>query len=287
MIKDVNIVLAVRDEHGPIFRELIELISECLLGCGIAVSCTTNKVLDDRLNLFLGAVMFLPPEMFARIRAHPRGYVVFQLEALDGEHGFSSHWPAYVEFLRHAGQVWDYSRRNERYLAQHGLGNVRYIPLGYSPRLDRMPIGAAADIDVLFYGSVTPRRRQILDELQRRGCKTVQLFSKYGAERDAHIARAKIQLNVHQFETSHLEQLRLSYLLNNRRFVVSETPDENPYGDGVVFCDYKDIVDRCVDYLRPEMDAERMRVAESGHDHLKRIPMASAIGKAIAELTSG
>jgi hypothetical protein len=286
-IKEVNIVHTVMGEHGPIYQEMIELITECLQGSGVAVSCTANKVIDDRLNLFVGAVMFLPPEVFARIRAHPRGYIVFQTEALDSEHGFASRWPAYFEFLGGARQVWDYSQRNMRYLAERGLANVRYVPLGYSSRLERIPMAADTDIDILFYGSVTPRRRQILDELQQRGYNTVQLYSKYGPIRDAHIARAKIQLNVHQFETPHLEHLRHSYLLNNRCFIVSETSDENPYGDGVVFCDYKDIVDRCAYYLKPEMEAERIRIAQSGHEHLKRVPMASSLGKAIAEIRSG
>jgi len=36
-------------------------------------------------------------------------------------------------------------------------------------------------------------------------------------------------LNIHQSETLQLEQLRVAYLLNNKRFVVSETSADNLY----------------------------------------------------------
>src|SRR5262249_18781845 len=162
--------------------------------------------------------------------------------------------------------VWDYSPQNVRYLAELGDDNVHYIPVGYSPRLERIKDAAAQDIDILFFGAISERRRLILDQLHKAGFRTAALFGQYGEGRDAQIARGKIQLNVHQFATSHLEQLRLAYLLNNRRFVVSETASDNPYGDGVVFCHYDEIVARCAEYLRPGMDAERARVAQLGHD---------------------
>ena len=212
------------------------------------------------------------------------GYIVFQLEVLNSEQGHASNYPAYIELLRGAEQIWDYSPQNVQYLAQLGLTKVRYIPLGYSRRLDRISDVGKHDIDVLFYGSASPRRSQIMEALSNRGFRTKSLFGKYGPERDAYIARAKLVLNIHCFETTQLEQVRLSYLLNNKRFVVSETSDSNPYGDGVVFCDYQDIVARCAYYLGPGMDAERRRIAELGYQSLQKIPMAVSVVNALLEL---
>ena len=150
--------------------------------------------------------------------------------------------------------------------------------------LDRITDAGAHDIDILFYGSTSPRRSQIMEKLTSRGFRTASLFGKYGPDRDAYIARARLVLNIHCFETTHLEQVRLSYLLNNKRFVVSETSDNNPYGNGVVFCDYQDIVDRCAHYLRPGMEEERTRIAEIGYEGLQRIPMTNSIINAFAKL---
>lgn len=147
-----------------------------------------------------------------------------------------------------------------------------------------IPDRGEQDIDILLFGATADRRKKIVEELRRRGFKAELLFGAYGAVRDSYIARTKVQLNIHQFETSQLEQLRLSYLLNNKRFVVSEATADNPYGDGVVFCKYEEIVERCEYYLKPGMDLERKRIAELGYDHLKRIPTARSMIDALAEL---
>jgi hypothetical protein len=283
-VKELNIAFVVKDHHGPIFRELIELLTECLQSAGVSTSCTINAVMPDRLNVFVGATMFLPPELMAKFQKLPYGYVVFQLEALHDSHGFSSWRPAYFEFLRGAKQVWDYSAQNGGYLARLGIADVRYIPVGYSRQLVRIAQRDQRDIDVMFYGSVTARRRQILTELQHSDLKVEVLFGKYGPERDDFLARAKIQLNIHQFDTNQLEQLRLSYLLNNRCFVISEVCDQNPYGDGVVFCEYKDVVSVCKHYLQPGMEAERERIARLGCESLKRVPMEASIRDAVKDL---
>lgn len=283
-IKTVNIVHAVINEHGSMFDELIELVVDCLTGAGIQANRTTNHVVPDQLNIIIGSTVFFPPDSLARIQQLPKGYIVFQLEALDSEHGHASASPAYIELLRGAEQTWDYSPQNAQYLAALGLANVRYIPLGYSHRLDRIKDADEQDIDILFYGSASPRRSQIIAELSAGGARVVSLFGKYGPDRDAYIARAKLALNIHCFETAHLEQVRLSYLLNNKRFVVSETPDSDPYGDGVVFCRYHDLVATCAHYLKPKMASERMRIAELGYKNLQQIPMAHSIVEALAEL---
>jgi hypothetical protein len=283
-IKNVNISHRVINAHGAIFHELIDLIIDCLKGGGIQVAHTTNRVIPDLLNVIIGSTIFLPSETLTKIRNLSPSYIVFQLEALNNERGHASKYPAYIDLLRGAKQIWDYSLQNVRYLAQLGLTNVRYIPIGYSRCLERINDVAEHDIDILFYGSTSTRRNKIMEELNFRGFKAVFLFGEYGPVRDAHIARAKLVLNMHCLETTHLEQVRLSYLLNNKRFIVSETSDENPYGDGVVFCDYQDIVTCCTQYLKREMELERIRVAKLGYDRLQQIPMASSIINALAEL---
>jgi hypothetical protein len=286
VVNDVNITHVVVNEHGPIFYELIDLTVDALRDSGVKTDQGVNQVSPDKLNLIIGHTVFLPPNIFSEIRSQTPNYIVFQLEALDGEQGFLSRYPAYSEFLRGAKQVWDYSQQNILYLSALGIPAVHYIPIGYSPRLERIIDRRERDIDVLFYGAVTSRRQKILHDLSRRGLKVAAIFRAYGQARDDHIGRANIQLNIHQFETSQLEQLRISYLLNNRRFVISENSSDNPYGEGVIFCAYKNIVDCCVDFLKPEMEAERSRVSELGYKSLKGIPMKRSVFEALSELAS-
>ncbi|MGC2160578.1 MAG: hypothetical protein WA634_01595, partial [Silvibacterium sp.] len=128
---------------------------------------------------------------------------------------------------------------------------------------------------------------QVLDALSARGVRLVAAFGAYGPQRDQAISRSKIVLNLHQFDISQLEQLRISYLLNNRCFVLSESPPSDLYRDGVAFSDYEKIVDCCISYLRAEMDAERARVAEAGYAKLKQIPTLASIRSALEPFDAG
>lgn len=282
----VNIVHTVVNEHGPIFAELIDLLADSLEQLGHPVEVSVNRLVGDRLNLLVGATVFLRPADFATIQSSAKHCILFQLEALHGAEGFAPKFPAYVDFLKIPLQIWDYSPANFPFLAAQGCPDVRHIPLGHSARLQRIPQiePGQRDIDVLFCGSITERRKLVLNALKARGVRVKVLFGCYGAERDREIARARIVLNVHQFETPHLEELRLSYLLNNRCFVISETCDRDPYGGGVVFRDYPDLVETCVSHLADGRDADRERIAAVGHAALRRISTVEAIRSALQAL---
>jgi hypothetical protein len=119
--------------------------------------------------------------------------------------------------------ILDYSRVNAESLRAAGAERVVHCPLGYIPSMQVIePNAAKEDIDVLFYGSVNPRRAVILEALDRAGLKVVRLFGVYGAERDAVIARSKVVLNLHHYDKPIFEIFRCSHLFANRRCVVSE-----------------------------------------------------------------
>ena len=74
-------------------------------------------------------------------------------------------------------------------------------------------------------------------------------------------------LNLHYYEAAAFEIVRVSYLLANRRFVVSEhgcdPEEEAPFSKGVVFTDYAGLVNACLTYLT--LPAERRRIAIANH----------------------
>jgi hypothetical protein len=76
---------------------------------------------------------------------------------------------------------------------------------------------------------------------------------------------------MHFYTAQILEQVRVSYLLNNGCFVLSEDAPHNPYEGCMVTVPYGELVDRCLHYLRhPE---ERERVAREGQARFARRPM--------------
>lgn len=157
-------------------------------------------------------------------------------------------------------EVWDYSKANVAWWRKHGV-LAKHVEVGYVPELARIP-QADEDIDVLFYGAAHPRRRQILNELRERGLNVVAKFGVYGAERDVLIARSKVVLNVHYYEPGQFEISRVSYLLANKKCVVSETGIDDEYHAGVMFAEYAKLVDACESAATDS--ALRRRVAEEG-----------------------
>lgn len=98
--------------------------------------------------------------------------------------------------------------------------------------------------------------------------KVGSFFGVYGNRRDHLIARAKIVINIHFYESKVLEIIRLSYLMVNKIFVVSERGNdqaaERPFEEGIVFADYDALVDTCLHYLGKP--SERNRIAASGFE---------------------
>jgi SAM-dependent methyltransferase len=167
--------------------------------------------------------------------------------------------------------AWDYSAENIRRAAQLGVGTLRHVPLGYVPELSRIA-PADEDVDVLFYGCVNPRRQAVLRALEAAGLKVVALFGVYGEERDRAIARARIVLNMHFYESKIFEIVRVAYLLSNARAVVAECgPDtaiEPDLRDAILGVPYEELVEACLQLAKqPE---RRQALAAAGHRQFAR-----------------
>ena len=61
----------------------------------------------------------------------PDNYIVYQLEQTTCQE--ESHWfsPSYLNHMKHAIEVWDYSLVNYQNLRQMGITQIRYVPLTY------------------------------------------------------------------------------------------------------------------------------------------------------------
>jgi hypothetical protein len=167
-----------------------------------------------------------------------------------------------------------------------GIGNTRLCRIGYVSEIShisQLP-DDDQDIDVLFYGSINSRRSSILDHLKKKGLKVRSLFGAYGMRRDRFIARSKIVVNIHFYDTKVMEILRLSYLMANKRFVISERGNdellERPFEEGMVFVDYDSIVDGCLAYI--EKPAERRKIADKGFQIFRTCDQTAYLRQALA-----
>jgi len=187
-----------------------------------------------------------------------------------------------------AQAVWGYSGKDAAVMQKQGKP-FTFVPFGYSPYYEQA-YGTAKvetqDIDVLFVGWETERRRLMLEKLKHRGFDVViisQHNSLVGASLDPLLARAKIVLGIHCYDDAEAQVpdfARLDYLLSNRIFTLYERPSASAhdadYEAHVPVCEYEDIPARCAHYLaHPD---ERAALAERAYQWFKiTYPLASFV----------
>ena len=266
---------------GGAFREIAEAVHHALLALGHDSVLTNRLDLDERRTIVLGGNHLVHYGLEL-----PQNPIFYNLEQL----GNDSPWmemPEFVDLFRRY-PTWDYSQANIERLAAMGLPRPTYVPIGYVPELTRIA-PAPEDIDVLFYGMLSERRYAVLRDLHDRGLRVKWLSGALGASRDAWIARSKVVLNMHYWEAKIFEIARVSYLLANRRAVVSESGAdptlERDLESGVAFADYDGLVDRCVELLGDER--ARRELAERGYQAFSARDQAAIVDRALSEGLEG
>ena len=233
--------------HSLAFAELAELLMYSIREAGHLAQIQTNQFVQGGVNVIVGAHLL----DISAMRAVPKGTVILNTEQLTG---VGEKWRDQLTGWFQSGlEVWDYSPANIDVIKALGVENVRYLPIGYQKELQRIDITAEQDVDVLFYGSVNERRREIFNEIEARGLKLQVLMGVYGKDRDQWIARSKVVLNHHYYESQIFEIVRVSYLLTNAKAVVAEVNPETVIDDrfrkGVVDVPYAGLVDAVSDLV--------------------------------------
>jgi hypothetical protein len=242
--------------HSMCFVEAGFLLKHSLGSLGQNCDIALNDLSRDRINIILGWHLMQHNEGLAPFR-----YIPYQLEQLS-----VASWNTFPEngkmILSRALDVWDYSPENIAFLKNHGIA-ARHVPVGYHESLEQIPQHGEKDIDILFYGSICERRRAVLESLSKdTGTVVRSLFDVYGKERDECIGRSRIILNIHYYEAQILEAIRLSYLLNNRCFVISEFSEINPYKKvKIPMFPYADLAPACRRYLTDKEGMDSLREA--------------------------
>ena len=265
--------------HSAAFDELVESFVQAFEALGAQTDSAINQpLIGEGINLVFGAHLLAPT-----ITLPPNSIIVNLEQMRDGL--FAQ--PHYLQLLkRHP--VLDYSPRNVARLRQQtDNAHVHAFEIGTMPALSRIASVAQKDVDVLFYGSINERRRAILDALGAAGLVVKALFGVYGAERDAWIARSKIVLNVHFYEDQIHELVRTSYLLANRKLVVSECEDvteiDAEVRQSLVAVPYGKLVDTCIELVRDE--PRRLALEHAGFECFSRRNQAELLKPLLAQLS--
>ena len=188
----------------------------------------------------------------------------------------------WLAMMANAKAVWDYSLTNQPLVSKTGLP-FTHVPFGYAQAyeeefsLSNSGKHVEQDIDVLFFGWVSQRRQEILEELVRRGMKVhVASFKNpaWDVTLNDLLARSKIVLGIHCYTepSAHLPDFaRFDYLISNRLFAIHEQVSPAGLGTGLeenlTTAPYEALVDTCAHFLgHPE---ERAQLAENAYHWFK------------------
>ncbi|MFQ5471158.1 MAG: hypothetical protein ACE5EH_12820 [Gammaproteobacteria bacterium] len=262
--------------HSQAFKEVAETIHYGLLALGYDSVLTTEGMLEGRKHIVLGSNLLpqypLPLSHDATLYNLEQVYVNspwFSLELVD-------------IFRRYV--LWDYSKQNAAKLEAMGVNVSNVVPIGYRKELTRIRFEPERDIDVLFFGSMNARRKEIITRMNAAGLRVAAGFGIYGKKRDSLIGRSKLLLNVHFYDAKVLEMVRISYLLSNHCAILSEhssDPDEDrKLADGIAFADYQHLVQRACELIdNPE---EREHLASRGFEIISAHPEEDYLRAALA-----
>jgi hypothetical protein len=247
--------------HAGAFKEVTETVAYGLRAAGCEVTLAVNKLVKPGPPAVIFGANLLTPEEAAVV---PDDTIIYNLEQI----GDTNSWctPTYLGLLRRC-LVWDYSQRNIAALARLGVERTQHVPVGYVPELTRIHDQLPQDIDVLFYGSMNDRRAAVIEQLRGLGLNVAAVFGVYGDDRDSLIGRSKVVLNLHYYDTSIFELVRVSYLLANRKAVVAEchngTEIDADLRDGIALAHYGDLAGTCSQLVRDH--TARAHLAERGY----------------------
>ncbi len=198
--------------------------------------------------------------------------------------------------------IWDYSQENID-LLKHDYPDAKccLFEMGYSPILD-YHCGyeeTDKDIDVLFLGGISDRRRAILDTIRERNCRIITGYTMFGPKRAELLKRAKIVLSIYSHNWRHaISASRLTPSLCCNAFIIAEKctneHQENRWAQYVKSVDCDQIADTVVEYLNKPQERKlfadgayeafkqtRVRITPDGYDRILVTGGTGMVGKAL------
>lgn len=228
--------------HSLALLEVGEYFKCKLEGLHHKVELVKNRFDWSGLNIVLGAHTLREKVDL------PRQTIIFNSEQFGKETIWNSN-SFYLDSLRR-NFIWDYSRQN---LENFDSNQSTLVEFGYEQKLDRIKSKNKSSIDLLFYGSVNPRRKLIIQKLLESNVKVKIIQNIYAGERDLFISESKCILNLHFYETQIFQTVRCFYPLTNRIPILTESYDATSVSNhlnSAIFCDFNPDINKFVEFSR-------------------------------------
>jgi hypothetical protein len=208
------------------YKEIIDTVQWGLQQLGHSAAYGLNSLSSNAINIIFGAQV-MDPDVLNKL---PPETIVYNFEQTRGLS------PENVKPMFHIAakrlRVWEYSEGNAGVWNDLGAKDVRIVPIGFAPILQRIERPAIQDIDVLIYGLPGNDRLAAFHHLSHAGLTTLFICGLYGKARDELIGRSKVVVNINLYDGSKIFEIaRVSYLLANRKAVVADIDPDTTIDD--------------------------------------------------------
>ena len=267
--------------HDAAFDSVVSVLMTTFHSRATNVQTVVNKFNPEGLNIVVGAHLLQDPKMLL----DEHNTVVYNFEQFDTKSDWFS--SDYVSLLK-SKPYWDYSTANIAAMKKaYPEAQATHVPFAYAPVLDYSYVRRDVfrvkrkDIDVLFFGSMNDRRAKVIGELTSMGLNVQAVFGVYGPELSVLIHRSKLVLNMHYYDSSVFEAVRVIPLLASRVAVVSEkSVDDDDYTylnqtSGILVTDYDKLAFVCKQLVENSDDRECL--SDTGYANVKLKTMVQSL----------
>lgn len=267
--------------HDAAFDPVVSVLMTTLHSKVPRVQTLVNKFNPEGLNIVVGAHLLQDPKMLL----DEPNTIVYNFEQFDTKSDWFS--SDYVSLLK-SKPYWDYSTANIAAMKKaYPEAQATHVPFAYAPVLDYSYVRRDVfrvkrkDIDVLFFGSMNDRRAKVISQLTSMGLNVQAVFGVYGPELSVLIHRSKLVLNMHYYDSSVFEAVRVIPLLASRVAVVSEKSvddDDYKYLDqtsGILVTDYDKLAFVCKQLVENADDRECL--SDTGYANVKLKTMVQSL----------
>lgn len=179
-----------------------------------------SRIDKENKILFLLCVQWLTSDLSVPLPKNK--YIIYQLEQLDRADNIHLNNTYMEELYENALFIFDYSKINLNYYNNSVKDKVSFL---FPPVVNFKLKPPNKIYDVLFYGSVSPRRNQLLVYLTKMGINLKVVNNVFGAELQDLIGQSKIVLNVRYSDSQILETCRINEIvMSPDTYIVSEIP---------------------------------------------------------------
>lgn len=267
-----------------VFSEIALCLRDALRRAGVASEHQVN-----RSEPGVPCVVFVPTDGWEAFVANldPQRTVLFNMEQL----GSDAPWTrdGYAEALAR-WTVADYSASNVEWLRRHNgqAQRVQELPIVPGPSVAfAAPAPAEPEVDVLFFGTMNPRREQVIAQLREAGLTVEAVAGSFGWELTPAILRARLVLHVHFYETRLFPVARIVQPVAQGVPIVCEGSVCSPLADwsagsGIVFADTDQLVEACRALLADP--GRRLRSAQQSWRFAQQLDIAVPLRALWAEL---